>query len=244
MKRPLPCFDWSSTCSILAARMWSCCRAAIAPPWYVNYTTDLQGGLDALERFAEHIRSFLPVDERKHVTASTAHKYKGREREAVIVLDADEGSYPLVHPNWVFLRVFGDSVESIEAEERRLFYVALTRAQHSLVILHDDPTRASPYLTDIKKHMPLDAIAWGELPPVWSLAGARLEVRVRFPYDVVVNAQLKSLQYRWDSVSKYWYRVVQADDFDMAALCAQQWAQGDVSIEIYSEGGELLKKAQ
>jgi DNA helicase-4 len=44
----------------------------------------------------------------------------------VIVLDAVKRSYPLIHPNWVFLRVFGDSIDSIEDEERRLFYVATT----------------------------------------------------------------------------------------------------------------------
>ncbi len=92
-------------------------------PWYVSYASELSGGPDGLERFTEHVRSFLPEDDRPRVKASTAHNYKGREKDAVIVLDADEGCYPLIHPNWVFLRVFGDTIERIEAEERRLFYV-------------------------------------------------------------------------------------------------------------------------
>ncbi|MGH8545903.1 MAG: UvrD-helicase domain-containing protein, partial [Gammaproteobacteria bacterium] len=93
-------------------------------PWYVRYAPQLLGGLDGLQLFAEHVRLFLPEDDRRRVTASTVHQYKGLEKDAVIVLDANEGCYPLVHPNWVFLRVFGDSLERIEAEERRLFYVA------------------------------------------------------------------------------------------------------------------------
>lgn len=211
------------------------------PPWYVRYSAELSGGLNGLERFAEHVRSFLLVADRGRVTASTAHKYKGLEKEAVIVLDADAGSYPLVHPNWVFLRIFGDSVERIEAEERRLFYVALTRSQHSLVILSDDRVRESPYLADIRLQFGLASVAWPELSPVPSLDGAQLEVRVRFPYDSALNEQLKNLRYRWDGKGKYWVRAVSADDFNMTALCQQPWARSaSVRVNVYAEDGTLV----
>ena len=119
-------------------------------PWYVNYPARVNGPVqDHLERFCEHVRSFLPPDDRGRVTASTAHSYKGREQQAVIVLDAVARSYPLLHPQWVFLRVFGDSLASVEAEERRLFYVAMTRAQHKLFltfaeIYGDNTTKTKP----------------------------------------------------------------------------------------------------
>jgi DNA helicase-4 len=209
-------------------------------PWYVSYAPDLPDRLDRLERFAEHVRSFLPDEDRGRVTAYTAHKYKGLEKEAVIILDADERSYPLIHPNWVFLRIFGDSIKSIEAEERRLFYVALTRAQHSLVILTDDQKRESPYLNNIRTCMTLDAIAWSELPPVPSLDGERLEVRVYNAYEI--RDQLKNLAYRWNAGDKYWYRSIMAEHFDFEALCHQPWAQSDVKIKVYSEAGDLLKQ--
>jgi DNA helicase-4 len=209
-------------------------------PWYVNYAAGLPGGgLDGLERFAEHIRSFLPEEDRARVTASTAHKYKGLEKEAVIVLDADQGSYPLIHPNWVFLRVFGDSVAGIEAEERRLFYVALTRSQHSLVFVSDAPKSETPYLGDIRRLMPLSSVAWSTLPPVPSLCGARVEVRVSNAYEV--RDQLKELGYHWNELGNYWARSMLAEGFDFEAVCLQPWARGGVCIEVYSETGGLLE---
>jgi DNA helicase-4 len=156
------------------------------------------------------------------------------------VLDADEGCYPLVHPNWVFLRVFGDSIERIEAEERRLFYVALTRSRHSLVVLSDSPERESPYLIDIKAHMELASIAWAELDPVPSLEGARIEIRVSNAYDV--HDQLKQLGYRWNAPARCWCRLVMAEGFDFRALCGQPWVQPGVRIEVCSESGKLLEE--
>src|SRR4029450_9187279 len=38
--------------------------------------------------------------DRGRVTISTTHKYKGLEQSAVIVLDALDRSYPLIHTTW------------------------------------------------------------------------------------------------------------------------------------------------
>ena len=208
-------------------------------PWFVDYAPDTRPGLDGLERFVEHVRSFLPEADRRRVSASTAHKYKGLEKDAVIILDADVGSYPLIHPNWVFLRVLGDSLERIEAEERRLFYVALTRCQHSLVILSDAPNRESPYVGDIRKLVNLRSVAWSALLPAPSLNGDRLEIRVSNAYDV--RDTLKRLGYRWSDSQKCWQRSVIAEGFDLETLCLQPWAQYGVRIEVYSESGDLLE---
>lgn len=212
-----------------------------AVPWYVSYPPELRPGLVGLERFCEHIRSFLPVEDQKRVTASTAHKYKGLEKQAVIALDVDEGSYPLIHPNWVFLRVFGDSVARIEAEERRLLYVTLTRSMHSLIVLSDDIKRESPYLSDIRSRIVLGSVTWSELAPVPSLDGARLEVRVFNAYDV--RDEIRG-HYRFPGLDggKYWWRSVMAEGFDFEALCSQPWAQSGVRIEVYSETGELVNR--
>jgi len=73
------------------------------------------------------------------VTVSTIHKFKGQEREVVILVEVVKGIFPLLHKDnqlWgIFIRS-GESLEArAEAEEERLFYVALTRAQEKLWIL-------------------------------------------------------------------------------------------------------------
>lgn len=107
-----------------------------------------------LDDFLDHARAFLPEDDRGRVTASSAHSYKGREQQAVVVLDALERRYPLIHPHRVFTRILGDSPARIEEEERRLLYVAMTRARDNLVLL-TEAGRQSPWLADIEGRRPL-----------------------------------------------------------------------------------------
>lgn len=87
--------------------------------------------------YIELIRSLFPKSVSDRITISTAHSYKGLEKPTVIVMDAVARSYPLIHPDWVFSRVLGDSLEKIICEERRLLYVAMTRAAEKLVITTD-----------------------------------------------------------------------------------------------------------
>ncbi|MCR4404035.1 MAG: hypothetical protein NUW06_01845 [Candidatus Acetothermia bacterium] len=208
-------------------------------PWYVNYAERGSGKPDDLQRFLEHLRSFLPEEDRGRVGISTAHKYKGGEKQAVIVLDAVERSYPLIHPNWVFLRVFGDSIETIEDEERRLFYVAVTRAKDSLALVTES-LRESPYLDDIRKHMSLTSLSWDELPAVPSLDQPRLEIRVFGAYRV--KDELRDHGYQWNGTEKYWYRTVPAEGFSFDALLRQPWARQVSKIEVYCEMRELLHR--
>lgn len=208
-------------------------------PWYVNCDNDASGASNALTWFGEHIRSYLPEEDRGRIRVSTTHRYKGLEQPAVIVLDAVQRSYPLIHPNWVFLRVFGDSIDSIEDEERRLFYVAVTRAMDSLALV-TETLRESPFLDDIRCHAALDPLLWEDLPPVPSLDGARLEIRVFNAYGV--KDQLKDLKYHWDSTGKYWHRAVLEEGFSFDALLAQSWVRHGVKVEVYDETGKLLNR--
>jgi len=94
-------------------------------------------GLEALAQIATtytDIQSFVadlsldspdeePVDERKAVVLSTIHSAKGLEWDAVIILDLVEDRFPSHH---AMVRP-----EDFE-EERRLMYVAVTRARHAL----------------------------------------------------------------------------------------------------------------
>lgn len=214
-------------------------------PWYVNYPARVNGPVqDHLERFCEHVRSFLPPDDRGRVTASTTHSYKGREQQAVIVIDAVARSYPLLHPQWVFLRVFGDSLASIESEERRLFYVAISRAIDSLVLLTEQHRR-SPYLADLERGRPLRPVPWDRLPPAPSVGGARLEIRIgnAAPFaTLAIKDALREQGYHWNRAHNYWAKAVLADGFSFDELCSQPWAATpSLTIEVFSEHGARLK---
>ena len=87
-----------------------------------------------LKDYLTRLTSKIPKNQRDLVTISTAHSYKGMENDAVIVF-ADE--YPFLHPHWVFGRLFGDSEQTKQEDERRLFYVAMSRAKNSLVLITD-----------------------------------------------------------------------------------------------------------
>ena len=58
------------------------------------------------------------------ITITTVHSAKGREWPVVFVVGLSEGMFPIS---------YATTEETIE-EERRLFYVAITRAQHALYL--------------------------------------------------------------------------------------------------------------
>lgn len=207
-------------------------------PWYVSYGREQERIPDALERFLAQVRSYLPEDDRRRISISTTHKYKGLERAAVIILDATEGSYPLIHPSWVFLRVFGDTLDKLEEEERRLFYVAVTRAANSLCLV-TEARRASPYLGEIEQQRPLEAVPWPSLRPAASLDGPQVEVCVFDAFDV--KDQLRRSGFRWNAKRKYWSRGFPADTFTEQELVDKTWYRGRVQVEVRSEGGAVLR---
>lgn len=79
------------------------------------------------------------------------------------MLDALERRYPLIRPHRAFTRILGDSPARIEEEERRLLYVAMTRARDNLVLL-TETGRQSPWLADIEGRRPLPRVRWDALP--------------------------------------------------------------------------------
>ena len=79
------------------------------------------------------------------IQVKTVHSFKGLEAEIIILVCACEGVYPLIHPDNVLFTIFGHNEADIIDEERRLFYVALTRAKEKLYILTEQD-RESPFL--------------------------------------------------------------------------------------------------
>lgn len=79
----------------------------------------------------------------------TAHASKGLEADYVVVLGVELGSFPSSKYNDELIDIVLPQKESyLYAEERRLFYVALTRAKHFVYILFDSD-QASPFLSEI-----------------------------------------------------------------------------------------------
>lgn len=77
------------------------------------------------------------------VQLGTVHASKGREWETVVLVGFEEGHVP----NQRTIDDADDSARGLE-EERRLAYVALTRATHRLILAFD-PVRPSPFLAEM-----------------------------------------------------------------------------------------------
>lgn len=79
------------------------------------------------------------------VEVSTFHSSKGREADIVIILDVA----PLVHPDVQLNLVFDNNCfNHAQDEERRLFYVALTRAKERLIFAIN-PNKGQDYMYDL-----------------------------------------------------------------------------------------------
>jgi len=87
-------------------------------------------------------------NEYRQIESKTAHQSKGLEADVVILLEATNRSFPLIHPDYQLFEIFGDTLGKIEDEERRLFYVACTRAKSDLYLLYDEDFDKKKALTE------------------------------------------------------------------------------------------------
>ena len=85
------------------------------------------------------------------ITFKTIHASKGLEADHVILLNADSGrtGFPSAIVDDPLLSLVSPEIEGFEnAEERRVMYVAMTRARHTLTILASD-TKMSSFVTEL-----------------------------------------------------------------------------------------------
>ena len=190
-----------------------------------NDLYDQDGSKLSLDGYLSKLRRFLPQHRRDQIAISTAHSFKGNQSDVVIVMDALERSYPLIHPDWVFARVLGESLDSIVDENRRLFYVALTRAKERLFVV-TERGRESPFLDQIRSAFPLTKESLDDYPPPPDET-ERLIVKVSGSYDAMVK--IKALlgadhfQYRGGD-SKSWERSFEREGFSVESLETTIWA--------------------
>lgn len=214
-------------------------------PWPVYYGDQDQDVEQDLTRFLALIRSFFSKGLKERISISTVHKYKGLEKQMVIVLDAIDDCYPLIHPDWIFSRILGDSFDKIRDEEQRLLYVALTRAVERLVIITDESNK-SPFLEELEKRQPLSTLDWTDFPPV-QYSTPRLVVKVGNQKHrgssptFAIKDRLKAAGYQWRTSWRGWEKSFPAEGFSLEILKTEAWVGQADGIEVQiSDDAETL----
>ncbi len=207
-------------------------------PWPVALGTEKREAVQvSLEAYHKWVTDRVPRSLRGKIGLHTAHAFKGREQHTVIIVDAIERRYPLLHPDWVFFRVLGESVGRIIEEERRLFYVALTRAVERLVIVADDAER-SPFLAELKANISLVRIDWGEYPPFVG-ESARVIVRVgNLPGHGssavrAIKDLLRASGYEYSNTEwPCWFKSYAREQATVEHLGSEDWAAHADAVEV------------
>ena len=82
---------------------------------------------------------------------STAHRSKGKEYDTVLIVYPHYGAFPMIHSDISLFRFFGDSLEQALEDEKRLFYVAITRAERRLIFLMEGSKNSeSPFMSEFE----------------------------------------------------------------------------------------------
>ena len=79
------------------------------------------------------------------ISIGTIHKHKGQEADIVILAGATDFFHPFMHPERSLKIILGQNDDKITLDEKRLFYVALTRAKEKLYILTEQGAE-SPFI--------------------------------------------------------------------------------------------------
>lgn len=205
-------------------------------PWFIN--TDQGAFGRKLDGYLKHLRDHFDTEESKRIDLTTAHKYKGREAASVIVADADDRSYPLIHPTARLFEVFGDTIDSLTDDERRLFYVATTRAESSLWYLVTTQF-PSPFLQTIADP---DEVSWHALPAIAMGPDDMVEVRVYDGFEV--REQLKEpFGFTFDEATKTWFVYRPTEGFDFDEVRRRLAFVGARLIEVRNQANEIVHSA-
>lgn len=166
----------------------------------------------AAEDVRKAVRPYFSTDELKRSMFATVHQSKGLEADYVVLLDGGSGMFPLVHPNWVFGRIFGDNVPDIERDEQNLLYVAITRASKETWVLmpHGDRSVFLPAPSSVEGLTNGD---WADIPAL-AIIG-KISVNVS---GFERKEQLKSLGFVFDMVTEQWSTYVDGVSEGVALL--------------------------
>lgn len=208
-----------------------------AIPWFTNTGQGAFGR--KLDGFLTYLRGQFTKEEGERLEVTTAHKYKGREADFVIVADADRKSYPLIHPTAELFEVFGDTVDTLTDADRRLFYVSTTRAETSLCYLVTTE-QPSPFLGPLLATA--EPIAWPALPVAVTNPDAQVEIRIYDAFDVKDTLK-NDFNFQWDEPTKTWYVFRPADGFDFERVRSVLSFIGPRLIEVRDENQRVIHRA-
>lgn len=110
-----------------------------------------------ISKFADKIGEWCPIKTLKKkengkdvsvsIDYSTAHSFKGKERDVVIIVGANRRSFPKFHPDNELIEVLGVTTQKVRDEEQRLFYVAITRAKEELYLVYNEKIGISDFIS-------------------------------------------------------------------------------------------------
>ena len=201
----------------------------------LNRTRDPDALAGATPKAAQKsLREMLTEELRENITVDTAHSFKGLESDSVVILDAIANHYPLIHPHWIFGQIFGDTLESIQAAELRLFYVAVSRARDRLIICTQD-SKQSPFLNTIQSACHFPTLDLNELPPIERKTSDLCEIQVFDAYEV--RNLLKHEDFKFvDSAEgsrPYWSKVKPCAEVTDDWIAKAPWNDARVRIDVY-----------
>lgn len=93
------------------------------------------------------------------ISYRTIHSAKGLEADYVLLIGIDSGVFPCTKQSDQIIESVLPMVESYPyAEERRLFYVGMTRPKKHLIILYDS-VKPSPFMSELTRESPPDLLS-------------------------------------------------------------------------------------
>ncbi len=160
---------------------------------------DKRNFLQRLKYLEKQFRNGFECKEHNPIILSTIHSSKGLEYDTVYMVDTYDGRFPSSRPN-----IFSRSKDNAdgEQEERRLFYVGITRAKNRLFIMQMSDRRSSyiselfPELDSHKSHIrqstPRIVVNTVNLPRQTPLKKTMEEIRAE--HEKALLAKQKSLE--------------------------------------------------
>lgn len=154
----------------------------------------------------------------------------------MLLVDAVSRSYPLIHPRYVFFEPLGQTKIEIISEEKRLFYVAMTRAKKSLVIFTEKGNE-SPFLKDnILSKINLKILDINRIPPPkrkgnhYAVSIYNKDYQNNGTYKI--KSYLRENSYQWNPAKRVWIKYISAKYFSKERLLSESWIKNANNISI------------